>query len=201
MFDADGNYLERWPTNLGLVPDGEYPANSWIFAHGGFPFPEEEPDTVSPGGEQALDCPTADYLRRGNAYGVSYCPGDVTASGDLRHFIFATTWNIFAPGGQLGGTGSIYDNETDTGEVTVASKTPAGDNIQPEPGDEAGDPLAAARGVARRLADPDVGRRHRAMRIRDLPISALRVKRRWIRSPLPNATQPPVHAGSRSDHL
>ena len=72
---------------------------------------------------------------------ANYCPGDVTASADLTHFVFASSWNVFAPGGQLSAPGSVYDNDTDAGTVAVASKTPAGDNIPTEPTDSAGDPL------------------------------------------------------------
>ena len=72
---------------------------------------------------------------------VTDCPGDVTASSDLTHFVFATEWNVFAPGGQLSAPGSVYDNNTATGAVTTASKTPAGDDIPSEPADHVGDPL------------------------------------------------------------
>ena len=72
---------------------------------------------------------------------ASDCPGDVTASSDLSHFVFATEWNLFAPGGQLSPPGSVYDNNTAADTVAVASKTPAGDDIPEEPTDQAGDPL------------------------------------------------------------
>jgi hypothetical protein len=145
VYAADGTYLERWPTNLSLVPDGQYPPRSWYYAHGGNPYPAEPPDTVSPGGMRALDCPTSvrwnDPTKLDIAnIGLNTCPGDVTASADLSHFVFATTWNVFAPDGQLGGPGSVYDNDTKAGSVVVASKTPSGENLPAEPGDQAGDP-------------------------------------------------------------
>jgi hypothetical protein len=74
-------------------------------------------------------------------HAASDCPGDVTASADLSHFVFASEWNVFASGGQLTAPGSVYDNGTNANTVVVASKTPAGDNIQSEPTDQAGDPL------------------------------------------------------------
>jgi len=96
---------------------------------------------VAPGGTQALDCPAVLRSDVENGTTGSDCPGDVTASADLTHFVFATEWNVFAPGGQLSAPGSVYDNNTTTGAVTVASKTPAGDDVPSEPADHAGDPL------------------------------------------------------------
>jgi hypothetical protein len=143
VYAADGTYLERWPTNLGLVPPGEYPAGSSLFPHGGTPLDGESPATVAPGGERALDCVTEatapDYE---HTFKLNYCPGDVTTSADLSHFVFATTWNVFAPGGQLNGPGSVYDNDTRSGAVVVASKTPDGSNIPNEPGDLSNTPLS-----------------------------------------------------------
>ena len=85
-------------------------------------------DTV-PGGSHALDCPGND------------CPGDVSSSSDLSHFVFATESHLFAPEGQLGAPGSVYDNDTRTQTVTVASKTAAGAAIPAQPTDRAEDPL------------------------------------------------------------
>jgi hypothetical protein len=143
VYSADGTFLERWPTNLGLVPDGQYPSGSDIYPHGGLPMPGEQPATVAPGGDRALDCPSAGVPPVStNNLEVNYCPGDVTTSADLSHFVFATTWNVFAPGGELSGPGSVYDNDTRSGAVSVASKTPAGDNIPNEPGDQSNTPLS-----------------------------------------------------------
>ena len=66
------------------------------------------------------------------------CPGEVSASSDLSHFVFSTEWNIFAPGGNLRPPGSVYDNNTGTGTVAVASLTPGGEPIPSEPSDHAG---------------------------------------------------------------
>lgn len=143
VYAADGTYLERWPTNLGLVPAGQYPAGSSLYPHGGFPAPGELPASVAPGGDRALDCPSEGVPPVGVFDLVNNnCPGDVTTSADLSHFVFATTWNVFAPGGQLSGPGSVYDNNTASGAVTVASKTPGGENIQSEPGDQSHMPLS-----------------------------------------------------------
>lgn len=143
VYAADGTYLERWPTNLGLVPAGQYPAGSSLYPHGGFPAPGELPASVAPGGDRALDCPSQGVPPIGPFDLINnYCPGDVTTSADLSHFVFATTWNIFAPGGQLNGAGSVYDNNTAAGSVSVASKTPAGENIPNEPGDQSNTPLS-----------------------------------------------------------
>src|SRR5262249_24550749 len=102
VYAADGTRLDRWPTNLATVPDGNYPEGSNLYPHGGSPYPGEEPATVAPGGMRALDCPTGEEIA------ANFCPGDVTASADLRHFVFATRWNVFAAGGQLSAPGSVY---------------------------------------------------------------------------------------------
>ena len=132
VWAADGSSLGRWPTNLGAVPAGSYsgyPAGASLASYQSGP-----PVPIAPGGSHALDCP---YFESN----ADFCPGDVTASADLNHYVFASTWNVFAPGGQLTAPGSVYDNNTATETVAVASKTPAGDNIPSEPTDGAGDPL------------------------------------------------------------
>jgi len=137
VWAADGSALGRWPTNLGAVPPGSYsgyPTTASLASSGLASYNGGPPTQVAPGGKHALDCP----WYAGNA---NFCPGDVTASADLNHFVFASTWNVFAPGGQLTPPGSVYDNNTSTGTVAVASKTPAGDDIPSEPTDGAGDPL------------------------------------------------------------
>jgi hypothetical protein len=141
VFAADGTLLDRWPTDLAAVPDGSYPPDSLIYSHGGGELPAgEQPAQTAPGGSRALDC--ADVLDHpGGGLIANYCPGDVTASSDLSHFVFATEWNLFAPGGQLNPPGSVYDNNTAADTLAVASKTPAGDAIPEEPTDQAGDPL------------------------------------------------------------
>ncbi|MGA8744563.1 MAG: NHL repeat-containing protein [Solirubrobacterales bacterium] len=129
VWNAEGRLLDRWPTNLATVPAGVKPDTG----HG--------PEGVSPGGEHALDCP--EVIETGGFHQALYnnCPGDVTASSDLSHFVFASEWNVLAPGGQLSAPGSVYDNNTNSGTVAVASKTPAGDDIPSQPTDAAGDPL------------------------------------------------------------
>ena len=72
----------------------------------------------------------------------NYCPGDVTASADLNHFVFATEWNVFAPGGQLTAARlRLRQRHRHDGPSPIASKTPSGDDIPSEPGDASGDPL------------------------------------------------------------
>jgi hypothetical protein len=142
VYAADGTLLERWPQNLSSVPDGSYPAGAdHLYAHGGLPYPNEPPTHVAPGGDHALDCPTSTADERPDFPSANYCPGDVTTSDDLSHFVFATRWNVFAEGGILDAPGSVYDDDTATGKVTVASIAPGGGPIKPEPGDKAGDVL------------------------------------------------------------
>ena len=121
VFSADGSRLDHWPTNLGAVPPGFYPPGA------GASVP------TAPGGEHALDC-----LPAGSP---NVCPGEVNASSDLSHFVFASEWNAFVPGGQLTPPGSVYDNDTAAGTVAVVSKTSAGSDIPAEPTDHALNPL------------------------------------------------------------
>ncbi len=124
VWNSEGQFLDRWPTNLATVPGGN------LVGVGGVSVP-------TPGGTHALDCPTAvESYAAGNN-----CPGDVTASSDLSHFVFATEWSPFALGGQVVPPGSVYDNNTKTDSVEIVSKLAGGDAIPSEPGDEAGDPL------------------------------------------------------------
>ncbi len=115
-----------------------------------------------------MQASTARTSRKGSAPSRNYCPGDVTASADLSHFVFATEWNVFAPGGKLAPPGSVYDNDIGDSTVKVASKTPRGENIPSEPTDHAGDPLQIPAVSERRLPHPDGRRRHRALRVRRL---------------------------------
>jgi len=141
VFGADGSLRDRWPTDLAAVPDGSYPPDSLIYTRGGiYPSPGEQPAQSAPGGLNALNCP---FVQEHPESGLtaSDCPGDVTASSDLSHFVFATEWNVFAIGGQLSPPGSVYDNNTAADTLAVASKTPAGSAIPEEPTDQAGDPL------------------------------------------------------------
>jgi NHL repeat-containing protein len=132
VFNSEGTYLDRWPTNLGSIPEGSY---------GGLGVTNgaQELLTGAPGGSHALDCPySADGY--GSIAGDA-CPGDVTASSNLSHFVFASEWNAFAPGGQFSAPGSVYDNNTNTGTVSVASLNPSGEDIPSQPTDLSGDPL------------------------------------------------------------
>jgi hypothetical protein len=149
VYSADGDYLGRWPSNLASVPDGSYPHESNFITHGGYFIPGEELTDVAPGGTRSLNCPSI-YVGNENLDGIAAnnCPGDVTASADLSHFVFASRWNVFAPGGQLDAPGSVYDYDTETGTVVVASRLPGligepgnGPPIPSEPGNESGDVL------------------------------------------------------------
>jgi hypothetical protein len=137
VYGADGGLSDRWPTNLGTVPAGTYPEALNLYSYAP-DFSESEKLSVAPGGIHSLDCPA---IAEGARLLPRACAGDVTASSDLRHFAFATEWNVFAPGGQLSAPGSVYDNDTRARSVQIASKTPAGGDIPSEPGDQAGDPL------------------------------------------------------------
>jgi hypothetical protein len=137
IYGADGALRDRWPTNLGTVPAGKYPKA--LNLHSYAPkFSESEPLSDAPGGVHSLDCPA---IAEGSNLLARACAGDVTASSDLSHFAFATEWNVFAPNGQLSAPGSVYDNDTATRTVRVASVTPSGQGIPSEPTDQAGDPL------------------------------------------------------------
>ena len=142
VWTAEGKAIDRWPTNLATVPAGSYPAGSYIYPAGRYRAEEGESElTVSPGGVHSLDCPYVADTSFFYDLNADDCPGDVTTSSNFDHFVFATEWNSFAPGGQLGAPGSVYDNNTPAATVAVASKTPLGENIPSEPTDHAGDPL------------------------------------------------------------
>ncbi len=112
VYGSEGNFLERLPTDLGAVSP---------IAH-------------------ALDCKRliGDFFGH-EAY--NDCPGDVTASANLTHFVFATETHLFSPQGQLAAPGSVYDNDVATANVEVASKLSDGEPIPSQPTDQAGDPL------------------------------------------------------------
>jgi hypothetical protein len=118
VWNVDGTPAGIWPTNLATVPAGVNPN-----VEGG----------VSPGGMHALDCAIV-HQENPNTLVEGNCPGEVAASGDLSHFVFSSVWNVFAPGGQTAPPGSVYDNNTETGEIVVVSKTPSGEDIPREPG-------------------------------------------------------------------
>lgn len=139
VFQADGTLLDRWPTNLDTVPDGTYPKGSNAYSWDDQP-PAGQPLSVAPGGNHALDCPAA-LTEPFHAIAPHYCAGDVNASADLSHFVFASRWNVFAPEGQLSPPGSVYDNDTNARTIEVASKTAAGEPIPSEPTNATGEPL------------------------------------------------------------
>ncbi len=139
VWTSENKYLGRWPTNLETVPTGQYPTGWNMYTRVDYVQPGDEPLADAPGGMGALNCPG--ISPDGNNIISNFCPGDVQASSDLSHFVFASEWNVFAPGGQLSSPGSVYDNDTKQNSVVVASKTPGGADIPSEPGDASGDPL------------------------------------------------------------
>ena len=132
VLSSTGTLEDRWPTDLESAPAG-------LHRHVG---PKGEELTSEPGASHALDCPPIQSYGE-TGYQVTYdaCPGDVTASEDLSHFVFATEWNRFTPDGQLSAPGSVYDNDIAENRVAVASRLSSGEPIPAEPTDEAGDPL------------------------------------------------------------
>ena len=139
VWGANGSSLGRLPTNLATVPAGQYPPGVNMYTRVDYVQPGDEPLSEAPGGLGALNCPG--ISNDGNSISANVCPGDVTASSDLSHFVFASEWNVFAPGGQLRPPGSVYDNDIADSTVTIASKAPDGSDIPIEPGDASGDPL------------------------------------------------------------
>src|SRR5262249_37000155 len=86
VWNSDGSFVDRLPTNLGSIPTGLNP----YAVEGG----------VSPGGVHSLDCVDVIGTGGGGSFPQSvyenYCPGEVSASSDLSHFVFSTAWNLFA---------------------------------------------------------------------------------------------------------
>jgi hypothetical protein len=93
VFDNEGHFLNRLPTNLAAVPDSEV--------------------DMSEGGFQ----------------------GSVRITPTLSHYFFSSINTAFAEGGLTAPPGSAYDNDTGSGDVTIVSKTAAGNPI---PRDSAG---------------------------------------------------------------
>jgi hypothetical protein len=60
--------------------------------------------------------------------------GEGRASGDFSHYAFSSLDQLFAVGGTTVEPGSVYDNNTRTDTVQVASKLPNGEPIPSEPG-------------------------------------------------------------------
>ena len=149
VWSADGHALERWPTNLATVPGGSY-------------LGPGEVSVPTAAGTHALDCPTIYEGGRGD---TNVCPGDVTASSDLSHFVFADEWNSFAPGGQVSPPGSVYDNDTTTGTVKVASVLQDGEPIPGRARRPGRRPAPDPRRLQRRLTHSHRRRRHRTVRV------------------------------------
>jgi hypothetical protein len=92
----EGQDLGRYPTNLADVPDADNP----IYL--AFDF-------------SIIDAPDNGWT------------GDQELSDDGAHYFFSTNRYQFAPGGKVerdAGPGSVYDNDLETGEITIASKLP-----------------------------------------------------------------------------
>ncbi len=169
VWSADGHFLERWPTNLGAVSAG-----------------------VNPAGVRSLDCP--------NVIGGSFhdavwndCPGDVTASADLSHFVFASEWNLFAPGGQLAAPGSVYDNNIRANTVQVASKTSSGCQHPQRAGGRGGRSPPDPGRLKRRLPHPHGLGRYGALRTG--PVRQPTLLLVLFDRPLRPAAQSPLHEG------
>ena len=65
--------------------------------------------------------------------------GAVRPSPDFSHYFFSSANVAFASGGLTSGNGSVYDDDLETGAVTIVSKLPGGGDIPPEPGDQTDD--------------------------------------------------------------
>ena len=59
--------------------------------------------------------------------------GSARISGDYTHYAFSSIKAVFATGGLSESPGSVYDNDLQTGSVTVVSKTEAGEDIPLDP--------------------------------------------------------------------
>ena len=139
VWTSEGTFLGRLPTNLDTVPAGQYPPGWKMYTRVDYVQPGDEPLKAAPAGMGALDCPGISTDE--NSISANFCPGDVIASSDLSHFVFASEWNVFAPGGQMRPPGTVYDNDIKASTVTIASKTSSGADIPSEPSDASGDPL------------------------------------------------------------
>jgi len=116
VWSASGARLGRWPTGLDSTPG----------AAANFACPQDPDLHPYPSG----------YLEN---IPVSYfCSTNVTASGDLNHFVFSTQSGLFGQGGIGQAPGSAYDNDTVDGTLTLVSKTPGGAPIGQYPGSRTG---------------------------------------------------------------
>ena len=95
-----------------------------------------------PGAEASLACPTS-----GPQGEVPACAGEVTASPDLTHLIFSSNNYAFTAAGLTVAPGSAYDDNLETGEISLISKLGTGNIPQdphyaalPPPDPESGNP-------------------------------------------------------------
>ena len=81
-----------------------------------------------PGAEASLACPT-----KGPQPVAPQCHGEVTASGDLTRLFFSANNFSFAAGGLTEAPGSAYEDNLETGALTLISKLPGGEDIPQDP--------------------------------------------------------------------
>jgi hypothetical protein len=104
VYGPKGDYLGRYPTNLQEVPGADNPIEFGLFF-------------------ELVDSPENGWT------------GNQLLSGNGKHYVFSTNRYQFAEGGRVerdAGPGSVYDNDTDTGAIAVASKTPSNEDIPAE---------------------------------------------------------------------
>jgi hypothetical protein len=116
VWNANGDFLDRWPTSVADVPGSEAnlscPQNPAIH-----PYPPDAPVTIP----------------------VPYfCSTYVDASKDLNHFVFSTQSGLYGQGGLTEAPGSAYDNDTANNTLKLISELPGGGPIGQEPGAKAG---------------------------------------------------------------
>jgi hypothetical protein len=116
VWNAHGDFIDRWPTSAADVP----------------------------GSEATFACPQDPSLHPypigvfGNVPVSYFCSTYVDASKDLSHFVFSTRSGQFGEGGLSAAPGSAYDNDTIHNTLHLISKLPNGTPITQEPGAKAG---------------------------------------------------------------
>jgi hypothetical protein len=116
VWNANGDFLDRWPTAVADVPGPE--AN--------FACPQDP--SIHP------NLPAAE----GTIPAAYFCSTYVSASKDLNHFVFSTQSGLFGQGGLTAAPGSAYDNDTVHNTLQLISVAPGGGPIGQEPGGKAG---------------------------------------------------------------